>query len=182
MFMWLVYLFYPLTCILIPVSLLGMSFESMLGYNAFLNLFLQYPKQFIMAGGIAAYILFIFADGYKKLKKGFLPDYLGLYAMLSVISASVEGSMKNVFAHLSVDVSGVKFALSEIVSLSNNSMKIVATAMTAFFAVYSLYTNCGTTEEEEPELQVAEEPQVPQLPEEPSQITIETGEEIINAE
>ena len=147
-FMWLVYLFYPLTCVLVPFSLLGMSFESMLGYDAFLNLFSQNPEQFIMLGGIASYILFILADGYKKLKSGFLPDYLGLYALLSIVSASAEGSLKRLFEHWSVDISDMTSVLSEIFSLSNRSMNIVASAMTVFFAVYSLYTNCGVAVEE----------------------------------
>ena len=144
-FMWLVYLFYPLSCILVPFSLLTMSFESFLGYSAFLNLFSSSPEQFIMIGGIISYILFILADGYKKLKTGFLPDYLGLYALLSIISSAVEGGLKNIFIYLNLDISNVTSVLSEIFSLSNNSMNIVASAMTVIFAIYSLYTSRGTT-------------------------------------
>ena len=147
-FMWLVYLFYPLTCVLVPFSLLGMSFESMLGYDAFINLFSQNPEQFIMFGGIASYILFILADGYKKLKSGFLPDYLGLYALLSIVSASAEGNVKRLFAYWNVDISDVTSVLYGIFSISNRSMNIIASAMTVFFAVYSLYTNCGAADEE----------------------------------
>ena len=148
-FMWIVYLFFPLTCILVPFSLLGMAFESITGNNVLLNLFLQDPEQFIAIAGIASYILFILADGYKKLKTGFLPDYLGLYALLAVMSAAVEGSTKNILEYFSVDISNVTKVLSEIFSLSNNSMNIVASAMTVFFAIYSLYTNCGTAGESE---------------------------------
>jgi len=147
-FMWVVYLFYPLSCILAPISLLVMSFENMLGYDIILNLFLRNSEQFIMFGGIVSYILFILADGYKKLKTGFLPDYLGLYALLSVISASIEISMRNVFEYFRLDIGGVSTVLSEIFSLSNKSMNIVASVMTGVFAIYSLYTNCGAVVEE----------------------------------
>ena len=101
-----------------------------------------------MFGGIASYIIFILFDGYRKLKTGFLPDYLGLYALLSIISASIEGSMKSILTYWTIDVSHVTSVLSEIFTLSNNSMNIVATGMTFFFAIYSLYTNCGATAEE----------------------------------
>ena len=150
-FMWGVYLFYPLTCILVPISLWGMSVERMFGYNILLNLFLQNPEQFIMFGGIASYILFIFADGYRKLKTGFLPDYLSLYALLTIISASIGGSMENIFIYWGLDISNVTSIISEIFALSNNSMNIVATGMTCFFAIYSLYTNCGETKVEKSE-------------------------------
>ena len=158
-FMWLVYLFYPLTCVLAPVSLLGMSVESMLGYSFIANLFLQSPEQFIMLGGIASYILFILADGYRKLKTGFLPDYLGLYALLAILSAAAERGINRVFEFLKVDISDVTSVLSEIFSLSNRSMNIVASVMTAVFAVYSLYTNCGSPAAKNPdEAALAEAP------------------------
>ena len=146
-FMWGVYLFYPLTCILVPVSLWGMSLEGLFGYHILLDFFSQNSEQFIMVGGIASYVLFILADGYRKLKTGFLPDYLGLYALLSIISAAVDGSIKSLFEYWMIDISQVTSVLSEIFSLSNNSMKIVASAMTVFFAIYSLYTNCGAPNE-----------------------------------
>ena len=148
-FMWLVYLFYPLTCILAPISLLSMSFESMLGHNTLVNLFLQNSEQFVLFGSIASYIVFIFIDGYKKLKTGFLPDYLALYALLSVVSAAAEGGIKSLFEYWRVDISDITSVLSEIYSLSNSSMNIVASAMTVFFAVYSLYTYCGRVDDEE---------------------------------
>ena len=147
-FMWLVYLFYPLACILFPISLLGMSFESILGYNVLLNLFLQNPEQFIMVGGIASYIIFILADGYKKIRTGFLPDYLGIYALLSAISASVEGSTRYVFEYLNINMNSVSSVLSKVFALANSSMSIVASAMTVFFALFSLYNSCGTPAEE----------------------------------
>ena len=147
-FMWGVYLFYPLTCILAPISLWGMSLESMLGYNVLVNFFSQNSEQFIMFGGISSYILFIFSDGYRKLKTGFLPDYLGLYALLSIISTSVEGSMKRLLNNWVIDISRVTSVLSEIFTLSNQSMKIVASGVTFFFAIYSLYNSCGETSEE----------------------------------
>ena len=145
-FMWLVYLFYPLTCILAPLSLLGMAAENLLGHDALMSLFLAHSEQFISWGAIASYVLFILADGYKKLRSGFLPDYLGLYALLSMLSASAEGAMNRLFAFWRVDISDVTGVLSEVFTLSNNSMKLVASAMTAFFALYSLYNNCGTVE------------------------------------
>ena len=155
-FMWLVYLFYPLTCILVPFSLLGMAFESMLGFSAFLGLFLNHTKIFFIAGGIASYVFFILADGYKKLKTGFLPDYLVLYALLAMISGSIEKAMQNVSAifNLTIDIGNFTTGLSDLFILSNNSMNIVASVMTALFALHSLYTNCGivpTEKEEEPE-------------------------------
>ena len=147
-FMWGVYLLYPLACILAPVSLWGVSLESMFGHSFLLEFFLQNSEQFIMFGGIASYILFILLDGYKKLKTGFLPDYLGLYALLSIISASIEGSIKSILNYWVIDISHVTLVLSEIFALSNNSMKIVATGITFFFAIYSLYSNCGAIGEE----------------------------------
>jgi len=139
-FMWIVYMFYPLSCILIPFSLLAMSVESILGYTAIFNLFLQHSEQFILFGGIISYILFIIADGYKKLKSGFLPDYLGLYAVLTVISASIKNATQKFLDYITVDVSDIADIMSRIFALSNDSMSIVASVMTLFFAVYSLYT------------------------------------------
>ena len=152
--MWGVYLFYPLSCILAPISLLGMSLESMFGHNFLLNFFSQNSEQFIMFGGIASYILFILFDGYRKLKTGFLPDYLGLYALLSIISTSIEESMKSILKYWIIDISHVTSVLSEVFTLSNNSMKIVASGVTFFFAIYSLYTNCGATSEEKTEEEI----------------------------
>ena len=154
-FMWLVYLFYPLTCVLVPFSLLGMAFESLLGFSAFLNLFLNHTKTFFVAGGISSYVLFILTDGYKKLKTGFLPDYLVLYALLAMISGTIEKAMQNVFTflNLTIDIGNFTTGLSDLFVLSNNSMNIVATVMMAIFALHSLYKNCGIVpakKEEEP--------------------------------
>ena len=158
-FMWLVYLLYPLTCIFIPFSLLSMSFESMLGYSAIFDLLMQYSEQFILFGGIISYILFIVADGYRKLRAGFLPDYLGLYAILTVISATIEGATQKLLEHFSIDLSQFTSTLSRIFALSNDAMTIVASVMTFFFAVYSLYTNCGTGVTEETKEQAQPEPE-----------------------
>ena len=143
-FMWLVYLFYPLTCILFPLSLLSMSWESLLGHDVIFKFFLQNAENFIFFGGIVSYVLFIIADGYKKLKNGFLPDYLGLYAVLTVVSLSFEGISQKFIEYFSIDISALVVTLSWVFSLSNNSMNIVASAVTLFFAVHSLYKNCGT--------------------------------------
>ena len=148
-FMWGVYLFYPLACILAPLSVWGMSVEGFLGYNVLSSLFLQNSEQYIRLGGIASYILFILFDGYRKLKTGFLPDYLGLYALLSIISASIGGRMKSLLDTWTVDISQVTSAVSEIFALSNSSMNIVTSCMTFFFAVYSLYTSSGVAGEDE---------------------------------
>jgi len=142
-FMWLVYLFYPLACILIPVSLLAMSVESMLGFSFILNLLFHNWESFILFGGIISYILFIVADGYRKLKSGFLPDYLGLYAVLTIMSAFFEGVPQRLAENFAVNISQITDTLSRIFALSNDSMNIVASAMTFFFALHSLYKNCG---------------------------------------
>jgi len=142
-FMWLVYLFYPLACILAPISLLFMSFENFLGYSIIYELFLQNSEQFLHIGSIASYILFIITDGYKKLKSGFLPDYLGLYAALTFISSSMKGNTQKIFNYLNLDTSNITEIISHIFTLSNNSMNIIASIMTFFFAIYSLYTNKG---------------------------------------
>ena len=147
-FMWLVYLFYPLTCILVPCSLLSMFTESLFGYSFVINLFFQHSEQFILYGSIASYILFIVIDGYRKLKTGFLPDYLGLYAVLTVISASIEAVSKKIFGYFNIDISNVSSALSQIFAISNDSMNIVASVMTLFFAIYSLYTNYAANDGE----------------------------------
>jgi len=139
--MWLVYLFYPLACIFMPTALLTMSVESMIGSNVLLTLFTENAEQFILNGSIISYILFIFIDGFQKLKTGFLPDYLGLYAVLTVLSASVEKYVQRLLEHFNIDMSHVMVTLSRIFALSNDSMNIVASAMTLFFAIYSLYTS-----------------------------------------
>jgi len=161
-FMWLVYLFYPLTCIFVPFSLLGMSFESLLGFSAFLNLFLTHTRMFFVVGGIAAYVFFILADGYKKLKTGFLPDYLVLYALLAIISRSIERAMQNMSAilNLTIDIGSFSTGLSDLFILSNNSMNIVASVMTVLFALRSLYTNCGIVPSEKVEEQQHDEAEV----------------------
>ena len=161
-FMWLVYLFYPIACILFPFTLLSMSFESMLGYSVIFEFFLQNSENFIFFGGIVSYILFIFADGYKKLKSGFLPDYLGLYAVLTIMSASFEEISRKLVEYFAIDISKWTATLSWIFSLSNNSMAIVASAVTLFFAIHSLYTNCGaavTKEDENVFLEAQAEPE-----------------------
>jgi len=140
-FMWVVYLFYPLACVLVPVSLLGMAAEGLLGGRFILDLFMHHPETFIRVGGVCSYIAFILADGFKKLRTGFLPDYLGLYALLSVISGAAQGGIGRVLEYFSLDLSNVSAVLSEIFSLSNSSMNLVASVMTVFFAVYSLYTS-----------------------------------------
>ena len=143
-FMWLVYLFYPLACMLLPTLLWGMSIESLLNYSVLFNIFSQYPEQIISYGSILSYILFIVADGYKKLKTGFMPDYLGLYVVLSALSSTVEGLTGKLLGHLNIDTSSVSKILSQIVALSNDSMNIVASAMAVFFAIFFLYTSHGT--------------------------------------
>ena len=140
-FMWVVYLFYPLACVLVPVSLLGMAAENLLGGRFILALFMHHPEVFIRVGGVCSYITFILADGLKKLRTGFLPDYLGLYALLSVISGTAQGGIGRVLEYFSLDLSNVSAVMSEIFSLSNSSMNLVASVMTVFFAVYSLYTS-----------------------------------------
>ena len=120
-----------------------MSFESMLGYHFIFDLFLRHPENFILLGGIVSYIVFIIADGYKKLRTGFLPDYLGLYAMLTVISALLEGASQKLVEYFALDISQLTTTLSWIFALSNDAMNIVAMAVMFFFAIYSLYTNCG---------------------------------------
>ena len=145
-FMWLVYLFYPLACILAPTSLLLMSFENFLGYSMIYELFLQNSEQFLHIGSIVSYILFIITDGYKKLKSGFLPDYLGLYATLTFISSSMKGNTQKIFNYLNLDTSNLTEIMSHIFTLSNNSMNIIASIMTFLFAIYSLYANNSTTD------------------------------------
>jgi hypothetical protein len=142
-FMWLVYLFYPLACILFPALLWGMSIESLLNYSVIFDFFSQYPEQLISYGSILSYILFILADGYKKLKAGFLPDYLGLYVVLTALSSTVEGLTGNLLGQLNIDASSVSKILSQIIMLSNDSMNIVASAMSVFFALFFLYTAHG---------------------------------------
>ena len=75
---------------------------------------------------------------HRLLARVCLPDYLGLYALLALLSACVEDRLKNVFAYWRVDIRNVTSVLSEIFALSHNSIKLVASAMTIFFAVYSL--------------------------------------------
>ena len=152
-FMWLVYLFYPMACILAPFSLLAMSVESLLGGSGLLNLFLNNARSFFMVGGIAAYVLFILADGYKKIKTGFMPDYMVLYALLAMISGSIEKLLRNAFEflNLTVDIGNFTTGISDLFVLSNNSMNIVATVMMAIFALRSLYNNCGIVPAEKTE-------------------------------
>ena len=148
-FMWLVYLFYPLTCLLLPFSLLAMSAEHLLGYDVIFTFFLQNYENFIFFGGIASYILFIVANGYHKLRAGFLPDYLGLYALLAIMSASIEVASQRFVEYFAIDISRWGTTLSWFFSLSNNAMNIVASAVALFFAVRSLYANCGVDAVEE---------------------------------
>ena len=146
LFMWLVYLLYPLTCILMPVALLSMSIENMLGFSFIFNLFIQNMEQFILVGGVVSYILYIVGDGYKRIKDGFLPDYLGLYALLTVISAYFERAAQQFLEFIAVDVSQFTATFSWLFKLSNDSMKMVTSVMTLFFALRSLYTHGGTIE------------------------------------
>ena len=141
LFMWVVYLFYPLACILAPVSLLVMSAEGLLGGRMILELFINHAEQFIRIGSMCSYIAFIVADGYKKLRTGFLPDYLGLYALLSVLSGAAKGAIERMLGYFNMDLSNVTTVMSEIFALSNSSMNLVASVMTLFFAIFSLYTS-----------------------------------------
>ena len=149
LFMWLVYLFYPLACILFPFSLLAMFCEGLMGGIVIFKFFTQNIENFIFFGGIVSYVLFIIVAGYKKLRTGFLPDYLGLYAVLTVISFSFEGISQKFIEYFAIDISALFVTLSWLFSLSNRSMNIVASAVTLFFAVHSLYKNCGTGDAEE---------------------------------
>ena len=144
-FMWLVYLTYPIACILMPFSLIAMSIESFFGANTLALFFMNYPEQFLLWGGIVAYFIFILADGYKKLRVGFLPDYLGLYAVLTIVSASMEKWVAIALASFPPQLSNhrVLFIFSQVFRLSNDAMNIVASAVTFLFAVFSLYTTCG---------------------------------------
>ena len=146
LFMWLVYLLYPLTCILMPIALLSMSIENLLGYAFIFNLFMENMEQFILVGGVISYILYIIGDGYKRIQQGFLPDYLGLYALLTVISAYFERAAQWVIERIAVDVSQFTVTFSWLFKLSNDSMKMVTSVMTLFFALRSLYTHGGTVE------------------------------------
>ena len=144
-FMWLVYLTYPIACILMPLSLIVMCIENLIGLNILTSVFINHPEQFILWGGIVAYFIFILADGYKKLRSGFLPDYLGLYAVLTIVSASMERWVTMMIASFppQFNTNRVLLTFSQIFRLSNDSMNIVASAVTFLFAVFSLYTTCG---------------------------------------
>ena len=148
-FMWLVYLFYPLTCILFPLASLAMAIENFLGYSTLFNFFLQNIHNFIFVGGIISYVLFIIADGFRKLRSGFLPDYLGLYAVLTIVSVSLDGITQKFVEVFSMDISALITTLSWVFSIGNNSMSIVGAAVTLCFAIRSLYANCGTGEEDD---------------------------------
>jgi len=149
-FMWLVYLTYPLTCILIPGSLWLMFIQGLVDSRWLFDLFHLYPDQFFLIGGMISYVIFIFADGYKKIRTGFLPDYLGLYAVLSVVSRAAEKLSQNLVSYVGMDITNLREGLSRMLALSNDSMSMVASAMTLFFAVYSLYTTSPEVEEEQP--------------------------------
>ena len=148
-FMWIVYLFYPLVCIFIPFALLAMSLENMLGYSLIFNLLLQNSEMFVLVGGMISYVVFIVADGYRKLRSGFLPDYLVLFVILTVISSSVGGFYQKIVEYIDLDVSQLAGTLSWIFSVSNRAMNAVASVMALLFAIHSLYKNCGTGGEEE---------------------------------
>ena len=139
-FMWLVYLVFPLTCILIPCSLVFMAVENLLGASFIFNLFLNHTQQYTLWGGIVSYVLFIVADGYNRLRQGFLPDYLGLYAALTVISRSIESGIQQLLRNITVDMSYLSSGISQIFRISNDAMFMVASVLTFFFAIYSLYT------------------------------------------
>ena len=145
-FMWVVYLFYPLVCIMIPLSALVMSFENMLGFRFIFDLFMNNSETFLLVGGMVSYVLFIIADGYRRIREGFLPDYLGLYVLLTVVSSAIGRVSQKFVEFIALDVSMIAGTLSWVLSVSNNAMNIVATVMALAFAVHSLYKNCGTGE------------------------------------
>ena len=150
-FMWIVYLFYPLVCVFVPLATLAMSIESMLGFSMVFDLLMQSSETFLLVGGMISYVIFIVADGYRKLKSGFLPDYLGLYVVLTVVSAAIGRVSQRLVDIIAVDVSRLAGTLSWIFSVSNNAMNIVASVMALLFAVHSLYKNCGTGTDEQSE-------------------------------
>ena len=150
-FMWVVYLFYPLVCVLVPLSVLVMSFENMLGFNVIFELFMHSSEMYLLVGGMISYVLFIVADGYRKLREGFLPDYLGLFVVLTIVSNAVGRVSQRIVDFISLDVSQLAGTLSWIFSVSNNAMNIVASVMALLFAIRSLYKNCGAEAEPQPD-------------------------------
>ena len=157
LFMWMVYLFYPLACILIPSLLWLMGIERFLGLEFLYGLLMRHPEQFVTFGSVASYILFILGDGYKKIKAGFLPDYLGLYAVLTVMSGAMERAAVWLFRYIPFDSGAFLTAISQIFTMSNDSMSLVASVMTLFFAIYSLYKTCGVEGEEDTDKNEADE-------------------------
>ena len=143
-FMWLVYLLYPLTCIFMPVTFLFLAFEHLFGSGAMFEYLLVHYDIFMLVGGILSYVVFIIGDGYKRLRSGFMPDYLALYAVLTILSVSFEGVTQRIVGFLEIDIGALAGALSWIYSLSGKSMTIVASATTLVYALRSLYNNCGT--------------------------------------
>ena len=146
-FMWVVFLFYPITCILFPLSLLGMSVEHMLGSNGLYTLFINHSEHYILIGGMISYIIFIVADSYRNMKTGLFPEYLRLYAMLTVIAGSMEQGMTRLTEAISLDISGATSMISRFFAISNDSMKLVSSAMTLFFVAASLYKDSGNKED-----------------------------------
>jgi len=147
-FMWLVYLFYPLVCILVPLSALVMSFESLFGFSVIFDLFMRNSEIYLLVGGMVSYVLFILADGYRKIRAGFLPDYLGLFVVLTIVSDAISRLSNKIIEYFTFDVSMLAGTFSWIFSVSNDAMNIVASVMALCFAIHSLYKNCGTGAEE----------------------------------
>ena len=155
-FMWVVFLFYPLVCILIPLSSVVMAFENLLGFSSVFDLFMNNSETFLLVGGMVSYVLFILADGYRRIREGFLPDYLGLYVLLTIVSSAIGKVSQKLVDFMELDVSMLAGTLSWVLSVSNRAMNIVASVMALGFAVNSLYKNCGTGEEEAAKQEEAE--------------------------
>jgi len=101
-------------------------------------------------------VLFILADGYRRIREGFLPDYLGLYVLLTIVSSAIGKVSQKLVDFMELDVSMLAGTLSWVLSVSNRAMNIVASVMALGFAVNSLYKNCGTGEEETAKQEEAE--------------------------
>lgn len=147
--MWLVYLLYPIACILFPAGMLVLAAEHLAGGQILVNALEAHWQSALLFGSIASYIIFIIADGYHKIKTGFLPDYLGLYAVLSVVSGTI--SSLEILQTLHFGSNQFIIIISELFRLSNTSMNIVSSAIMFSVALYSLYTTCGMKRCEEQE-------------------------------
>jgi len=156
-FMWLVFLIYPLVCLLFPFSLLFMAYERLLGFTFIIDLFTWHMETFILIGGILSYIAFIVADGHKRLKKGSMPEYLSIYALLTVVSGTMESATQQLLEGIPMDAGGFMMALSQLFRISNDAMKLVASALTIYFATTSLYAVRSGDAQPAPEVQAMEE-------------------------